>query len=63
MHKVTPTLCMPVIFHDFLLSAVIFQQYLFQNILLGTTSVSNSTSLDPDQAIHSVGPDLGSNYL
>ena len=48
------------IFHEFLSSAAaadLFQNQLFRN----TIRVSNS--LDPDQARHFVGPDLGPNCL
>ena len=44
-----------------LLSSADFFQVNFKKILSGTLSVSNS--LDPDQAQHSVGPDLDPNYL
>ena len=47
--------------HTFLLSADFFQNQLLKKNLLGIQSVSNS--LDPDQARHFVGPDLGSNCL
>ena len=45
----------------FLSSADIFQNQLFLKILSGIPSVSNS--LDPDQARHFAGPDLGLNCL
>ena len=48
-----------VIFHAFLSSADYFQDQLFREILSGIPSLSNS--LDPDQARHFVGPDLGPN--
>ena len=50
-------------FHDFfffLSSADVFQHYFFLNILSGIES-KVPHSLDPDQAQHSVGPDLDSN--
>ena len=40
---------------------IIFHNQLFQEILSGTLSVSNS--LEPDQDRHSVIPDLGSKCL
>ena len=43
------------------LSGDIFQNQHFQKIFSGTLSVSNG--LDPDQAQHSVRPDLGPNCL
>ena len=45
----------------FFSSSDFFQHQLFQKILSALIRVSNS--LDPDQDIHSVGPDLGPNYL
>ena len=45
----------------FLSSADFFQNHFFEKILSGKPSVSNS--LDPDQALHFVGPDLGPNCL
>ena len=45
----------------FLLSADIFQHYLFKIFFLNNIRVSNS--LDPDQDRHSVGPDLGPDCL
>ena len=48
-------------FSCILLSTDFFQNPLFQNILSGIPSVSNS--LDPDQAQYYVEPDLGSNCL
>ena len=48
--------------HAFLLSADFFQNQLFsKNYFRDTIRVSNS--LDPDQAKHFVGPDLGPNCL
>ena len=47
--------------HAYLSSANFFQNQLFQKILSWIPSVSNS--LDPDQARHFVGPDLGPNCL
>ena len=44
-----------------ILSADFFQNHPFQKILSGIPSVSNN--LDPDQARHFVGPDLGPNCL
>ena len=50
------------IVHAFLLSEIFFQNQLFQkNSFRNTIRVSNS--LDPDQARHIVGPDLGPNCL
>ena len=50
------------IVHAFLLSENFFQNQLFQkNSFRNTIRVSNS--LDPDQARHIVGPDLGPNCL
>ena len=45
----------------FLRSADFFRIIFFENSLRNTIRVSNS--LDPDQALHSVGPDLGPNCL
>ena len=50
-----------VVFPAFLSSADFFQNQLFRKILLGIPSESNS--LDPDQARHFVGPDLGPNCM
>ena len=51
-----------VIFHHFLLSVDFFKIKLFRiNSFRNTIRVSNS--LDPDQARHFVGPDLGPNCL
>ena len=52
-----------VIFHDFLSSADFFQNQLFQKILSDRNTTRVSNSLDPDQAAHFVGPDLGPNCL
>ena len=49
------------VFHAFLSSADFYQNQLFQKILSGIPSVSNS--LYPDQARHFVGPVLGPNCL
>ena len=46
-------------FMIFLLSVDFIQNELFQKILSGILSDSVSISLDPDQARHSAGPDLG----
>ena len=54
-------LCMLGNFHTFSSSADFFQNHPFRKILSGIPSVSNS--LDPDQARHFVGPDLGPNCL
>ena len=51
-----------VICHDFLLSAEFIQTPLFQKISPWST-IRVSKSLDPDQARHFVGPDLGPNSL
>ena len=46
----------------FLSSASYFQNYLFwKNSFRNKIKVSNTVSLDPDQARHFVGPDLGPN--
>ena len=51
-----------LILHAFLLSADFFSKSTFsKNSFRNTTSVTNS--LDPDQARHAVGPDLGTNCL
>ena len=50
-----------VILHAFLSSADFFQNQLLREILSQIPSVSNC--LDPDQARHFVGPDLGPNCL
>ena len=57
------TLCLLGNFAYFLTSADFFHNQLFQKFFqeYGTIRVSNS--LDPDQARHFVGPDLGPNYL
>ena len=44
-----------VIFHDFMSPADLFQNQLFHN----NSDFRVSNSLAPDQAQHSVGPDLG----
>ena len=49
------------IFQAFLSSAIFFKNQLFRKILSEIPSVSQS--LDPDQAQHFVGPDLGPNCL
>ena len=46
----------------FLPSVEFFQSYRFQKILSGIT-IRVSNNLDPDQARHFIGPDLGSNCL
>ena len=49
-------------FHDYLSSADFFSKFTYlKNSFRNTIKVSNG--LDPDQAQHSVGPDLGPNYL
>ena len=55
------------IFHFFLLSEDFFKfrfnSKLFQKILSGILTIRVTNSLDPDQDRHSVGPDLGPNFL
>ena len=46
----------------FLSSADFFQNQLFSKIYFRDT-IRVSNRLDPDQSRHSVGPDLGPNYL
>ena len=56
------TICLLGNFSCFLSSADFFQnQLFFKNSFRNTIRVSNS--LDPDQARHFVGPDLGPNCL
>ena len=55
------SLCLLGNFECILFSADLFQNQLFRKILSGIPPVSNS--LDPDQAQHFVGPDLGPNCL
>ena len=50
-----------VIFHAFLSSADFFKINFSENSFRNTTRVSNS--LDPDEALHFVGPSPGSNCL
>ena len=55
------TLCLLGNFSCCLSSADCFQNQLFQKILSGIPCVSNR--MDPDQARHFVGPELGPNCL
>ena len=62
IHVHVLSLCILGIFHAFLSSADCFLKPTFsKNSFKNTIRVSNS--LDPDQARHFVGPDLGPNSL
>ena len=56
------TNCMLGNFTGFLSSVYIFQMFFFSN-KSNKNTITVSSSLDPDQARHLVGPDLGSNCL
>ena len=58
----TSTVCMLRIFSFFFCCLMIFSQLMFSK-MFSRNIIGLSNSLDPDQAQHFVGPDLGPNCL
>ena len=58
-----PIICSLIFHMFFLFFAIFFSKSTFLNYFRNATKVPFLNSLDPDQARHSVGPDLGANCL